>query len=95
MSTPKTLPHHTSDWKGYSIDELRYMRAYTAARIEINRDRLTSRVAAIKKNGLTGAAGTGSMIGKMFSAVGYFDLALMGWKMSRRVLKTFRLFRRK
>ncbi len=94
MSTPKTLPHHTGDWKGYNIDELRYMRAYTAARIEINKDRLSSRAAAIKKNGLTGSEG-GSMVGRLLGAVGYVDLAILGWKLSRRVFKAMRFLRRK
>lgn len=96
MATPKILPHNTDDWKGYTIDELRYMRAYTAARIEISRDRLTSRVAAIKKNGLTGNAGNGSsLFSRVLGALGYVDMALIGWKVFRQVFRTFRIFRRK
>lgn len=94
MSTPKTLPHHTGDWKGYTIDELRYMRAYTAARIEINKDRLKSKAATIKKNGIVGTEG-GSMMSRLLGAVGYVDMAILGWKLSRRVFKTFKILRRK
>ncbi len=95
MPTPKILPHNTDDWKGYTIDELRYMRAYTAARIEISRDRLTSRVSTIKKNGLTGGNGNGgSIVSRMLGAMGYVDMALIGWKVFSQVFRIFRLFRR-
>lgn len=94
MGNPKMLPHNTDEWKGYTIEELRYMRAYTAARIEISRDRLMSRLASAKKNGL-GTPGGNSMISRLLGAIGYVDMALIGWKVFRRVFKTFRLFRRK
>ena len=94
MSQQKILPHRTADWNGYSIDELRYMRAYTAARIEIKRDRLTQRVAALKKGGI-GSQGTGSMTSRLLGAIGYVDMALIGWKISRRLFKTMRILRRK
>ena len=51
MSTPKELPHEKEAWNGYTLDELRYMRAYTAARLEINRDRLRRNFGNVKKLG--------------------------------------------
>ena len=31
-TTTKQLPHEKSEWNGYTLEEIRYMRAYTAAR---------------------------------------------------------------
>lgn len=90
----KTLPHNNSEWNGYTIDELRYMRAYTAARMEISRERLVAKVSSVKKDGIMGA-GKGSVVGRLLGAVGYVDMAILGWKISRRVFKTMKILRRK
>ncbi len=77
------------------MDELRYMRAYTAARMEINRDRLTSRAADVKKHGFMNSSNGGSSIaGRVLGAIGYVDMALIGWRLFRRVFKTVRMLRR-
>ncbi len=86
----KPLPHHSDDWNGYTLDELRYYRAYTAARIEISSDRLKSRVGQVAKNGKKGFAPSG-VIGKLLGAMSYVDLGLIVWKIAA---TSFRLFRR-
>lgn len=48
MSATKILPHEKPEWNGYTLDELRYMRAYTAARLEINRDRMQRNLVNLK-----------------------------------------------
>lgn len=90
MAKQKQLPHNTEEFKGYSMDELRYQRAYSAARLEINRSRLQERYTNLRKNGLR-PAGKAGTIGRLLGAFSYIDLAIVAWKMGS---QTFRLFRR-
>lgn len=94
MTKAKQLPHQSPDWNGYTLDELRYMRAYTAARIEINRDRLTSRIRNVSKEGKKGIAPSG-MIGKVLGAFSYIDMAIIAWKLGSNIFRIFRTFKRK
>jgi len=90
MTNQKQLPHHTVEFKGYTMDELRYQRAYSAARLEINRSRLEERFTNLRKNGLK-PTGTAGALGKLIGAFSYIDLALVAWKIGS---QTFRIFRR-
>ena len=48
------------EWKGYDIDELRYLQAYAQARLEIEKERMLASAqslysgTAIKKSGIMG-----------------------------------------
>lgn len=33
-------PHKVEDWHGYTLDQLRYRRAYVVARIELEKDQI-------------------------------------------------------
>lgn len=94
MASQKALPHHSSDWKGYTMDELRYMRAYTAARIEISRDNLSHRLSTFSKESQNGLMPSG-LIGKIFSAFSFIDIALLTWKVGSQALKVTRFLRRR
>ena len=85
MSTAKELPHEKAEWKGYTLDELRYMRAYTAARIEISRDRL-KKVNPVK---------SGGMLGKVLGTLSYLDIALVTFRLGSKAFKIMRWFKRK
>lgn len=89
MAAPKQLPHTTDEWKGYTLDEIRYARAYTAARMEINRERLMTRGRDIQKHGLKPGVSKG-MLGKMLGAFSYIDIALLAWRAGRKVFKVTR-----
>lgn len=96
MSTVnKKLPHHdpdTAEWKGYTMDELRYARAYTAARIELNKGRLMSRFSQMRKADMQPVMSKG-LIGKVIGAFSYIDLAMLAWKIGKNVFKVSRLMR--
>lgn len=92
-SNNKKLPHNTPDWHGYTLDEIRYMRAYTAARIEINRDRIGARLAELGKTGKRGM-GPKSIAGRIISAFSYIDMAVIAWKVGASALKLFRAVKR-
>lgn len=91
-AVPKKLPHTSEVWDGYTLDELRYMRAYTAARIEINKDRIVRNVSALK-SGPTGK--TEGLLGRMFSTLSYIDIAMLTYKIGSRAFKAVRWLRRK
>lgn len=93
MSTqPKQLPHEKEVWNGYTLDEIRYMRAYTAARIEINRDRLSRNFANIKNVGPTSSSG---LLGKILGTLSYIDIALMTYKVGNKAFRAMRWLKKK
>lgn len=93
MSNTKPLPHHTDNWTGYTLDELRYMRAYTAARIEINSERIHQRLAQISKTGKKGFTPSG-LLGRVMGALSFVDIAILAWKVSSKSFRLFRGFKR-
>lgn len=89
----KEFPHEKPNWKGYDIDELRYLRAYMAARLEINRDRIKRNFSSFKDSG--SVVKTSNLFGKVLGALSYLDVALLAFRIGGKVFKTMRLFRRK
>lgn len=92
MSTTKELPHEKPEWTGYTLDEIRYMRAYTAARIEISRDRLKRNFTGLQK---ANPVRSGGMLGKLLGTLSYLDIALVTFRLGRKALKVMRWVRRK
>ena len=92
MSTPKELPHEKEAWNGYTLDELRYMRAYTAARPEINRDRLRRNFGNVKKLGPASSTG---LLGKVLGTLSYLDIALVTFRIGSKAFKAMRWLKRK
>lgn len=92
MSTAKELPHEKAEWTGYTLDELRYMRAYTAARLEITRDRLQRNVVSLKDYGPVSKNG---MLGKILGTLSYIDIAIITFRIGSKALRTLRFLRGK
>ncbi|MCM1354808.1 MAG: hypothetical protein NC212_00200 [Staphylococcus sp.] len=92
MSATKQLPHEKPEWTGYTLDQIRYMRAYTAARLEINRDRMQRNLANLKNAGPVSKSG---ILGKVLGTLSYLDIALVTFRIGSKALKAMRLFRRK
>lgn len=88
MTQPKPPPHNDKDFQGYTLEELRYMRAFTAARMEINRDHFRqttqSMLHSVKAWAPTGLVG--SILGKM----SYFDMGMLAYKGVSRLFKGVR-----
>ncbi len=93
MNKQKQLPHHTQEFHGYTMDELRYQRAYAAARVEINRQRLEERLHNISKGGVKNVGGT-NLFGKILGAFSYLDLGVMAWKIGSQTFKVIRRLKR-
>ncbi|MBD5300694.1 MAG: hypothetical protein K2M71_04595 [Duncaniella sp.] len=88
----KALPHDKPEWKGYTLDELRYMRAYTMARLEINKEHLQHNVVSMKDYSPVSKSG---MLGKLLGTLSYIDIALLTYRIGSRAFKTVRFFRKK
>ncbi|MDE5665532.1 MAG: hypothetical protein K2I31_06325 [Duncaniella sp.] len=91
-TTTKQLPHEKSEWNGYTLEELRYMRAYTAARIEITRDRLQRNFGNLKDYGPVSKTG---LLGKVLGTLSYIDIAIITYRIGSRALRTLRFLRGK
>lgn len=92
MSATKILPHEKPEWNGYTLDELRYMRAYTAARLEINRDRMQRNLVNLKNAGPVSKSG---ILGKILGTLSYLDIALVTFRIGSKALRAMRLLKRK
>ena len=77
-SKRKALPHETDNWNGYTLDELRYQRAYTAARLEIQRAGLQRNISNFNLIG-SGTNVHGGILGKMFNSLGYIDIGIFAF----------------
>ena len=93
-SKRKTLPHETDGWKGYPLDEIRYLRAYTAARIEIQGEGLKNNVRNLNPLSRGDGSQPGGLFGRIFSALTYIDIAIIAFKVGSKVLHTVRRLRR-
>lgn len=80
------------NWKGYTLEELQYCRAYTAARVEIQRQRITLNIQRLKNGG--GTAIAKSWTGRLLSSFSYFDIGLFAFKMGRNVFKGIKRLKR-
>lgn len=94
MANSKQLPHTTTEWTGYTLDELRYVRAYTAARMELNRERVISCIDGMRKKGFKPGAPKG-LIGKVVGAFGYLDIVLIAWRAGRKLFRVTRAIKGK
>ncbi|MDE6378552.1 MAG: hypothetical protein K2K72_07400, partial [Duncaniella sp.] len=77
----------------YTLEEIRYARAYTAARKEINSERLNARLRSVSEKGFIQGSPT-SLISKLLGAFSYIDIALIAWKFGSRIFKFTRALRR-
>lgn len=78
-------------FKGYTIDELRYMRAYTSARIEMERGKLTQVGQNFMQTG--SLSGQTTWVRRVLNCFSYFDYALIMFKLVSSVM-AFRRVRR-
>ena len=88
----KGLPHRQDDWKGYTLDDLRYRRAYVAARKELEKERLYHNLHNVRKGAVSTAAGTARRVA---SAVPFLDYAMIAWSVGSKAFKLLGKFRKK
>lgn len=83
------------EWRGYTLEELRYQRALAAIRCEIGNEKLKSSVAnvqnGIKSNGLRSVFFSSNVL----SGLKFADYLILGFKLSRLVSKLWKRSSRK
>lgn len=96
-------PHHTAEFKGYDLDELRYQRAVVALKKEFAKEKVMADVADIKKrlpfnkshDSKMGFPMAKGVLGKVFSGLNYVDYFLLGFSVINTGRKVFSFFRKK
>lgn len=77
----------SQEWKGYTLDELRYRRAMALVRREVGRSQLDAAMGELKTrvsdNGIRGFFASNSLLKKMKLT----DYLLLGFKLSNAVYK--------
>lgn len=81
------------EWKGLTLDDIRYRRAINHVRLEIEKERLMSETSQLVGNTTQGFFSS-SMARKLFSGFSYLDYGVLAFQIFRQSRKIFRLFRR-
>lgn len=92
-----------SDFKGYTLDELRYQRAFVALQKEFCKAKLLRSVGSFSKMNpfarkgpsLEAAGKFGPVLSKVMKGFGYLDYVMIGFSVFNSVRKFTSFFRRK
>lgn len=78
-------------WKGYNFDELRYQRALTVIKCEMEKEKLKGVADAVKQGGfpLIGSVNRHSLFNKMLGALDFADYSFLAFKLGRKLHKLF------
>lgn len=74
-----TPPHKVEGWQGYSLQQLRYRRAYVIARLELEKDQLANDIRT-ERASLASPIGLMSGIGSAFKYLNWGMLAFQAFK---------------
>lgn len=88
----KELSPAQEQWSGYTLDELRYRRAVTLARIEVQKEKL--RLGAADMRAGSGPFSSAGIAGKIMGSLNYLDYIILAFKASRLIGRTISSFRR-
>lgn len=83
--------HHDPEWKGYTIDELRYQKAFALARVEIQKEKMAIAASQLKE-GMPGVKAHG-IYGKLLGSLNYLDYVIIAYKLSSKVFSMFKSVR--
>ncbi|MDE6048198.1 MAG: hypothetical protein K2G09_00700 [Paramuribaculum sp.] len=82
MDKKVKLTENHPDWKGYDIDELRYQQAYTEARLEIEKERMSASARSIYSS--TAMTRSGGLIGRILGSLNYVDYAIIAFRIFKK-----------
>ena len=83
-----------TEWPGMTLEELRYQRALTLARIEITKELLMIQGNQMYHGKMSGAAQRRGVLGRMLSTLSIVDYAMLAFKFSRRLASVYRSFKK-
>ncbi len=89
MKTRYNISKPEVEWDGLTLDELRYARALTQARIDISREMLATRANAIF-HGRSNGTGGKTMVGRMLGALNWLDYGLIAVRVGTKLTGIFR-----
>lgn len=83
----KHITTGSSDWKGYSLEELRYARVITLTRIEIEKSKLLDATAATRESlPIIGS----SSVGTLFKSISKIEYFIIAFKLFRKIAPLFK-----
>jgi len=83
-------------WSGYTLDEIRYRRALTLTRIQIEKERINigaRQIYSTKMTNIPGIKGSG-IVSKMMSALTMADYAVIGIRLMRKISSIYKSSKR-
>lgn len=92
MADTKQYPHEHSDWRGYTLDELRFQRAVNLARLEIQKERLAAHIHGVQSS--SGLSGANGWLGRIFNSFSYFEYGILAFRLVKRAISTIRKIRK-
>ena len=81
MSAKKLPPNKVAGWKGYTLDEMRYHRAYLTAKLQIQKEVLAKDAATLKKHWFNPFSG--SFLGHAGTLMDYAGYGLAAYNLFR------------
>ena len=85
-------PHNQEDWQGFTIDQLRYRRAYIGARRELEKERLYHRVNNAGDNARNMVSGT---VSRVATAIPFVRYGMMAFSVGSSIFKVLGKLRKK
>lgn len=83
-----------TDWPGMTLEELRYQRALTIARIEIAKELIMIQGNQLYQGKVAGPTHRRGVFGRMLSTLSVVDYAMLAFKFSRRLASVYRSFKK-
>ena len=97
----ETTAPEQKDFKGYSLEDLRYQRALVALRKDFAKSKMIHNIDKARKHRLGGESGSskiaraGGIAAKLFSGLSYLDYAMLGMSLFSSGRKIYSFFRGK
>lgn len=89
MKTKYNISRPEAEWEGLTLDEIRYARALTCARIEISREMLATRTRSMF-SGSNPATASSTLLGRMLGALNWIDYGLIAMRVASKARQIFR-----
>lgn len=90
---PVSICDESREWKGLTLEDIRYRRAINHVKMEIEKERLMSETSQLVGNTTQGLFSS-SMARKLFSGFSYLNYGVLAFQVFRQFQKVYRLFRR-
>lgn len=84
---------HGGEWKGLSLDELRYQKAFTLARLEIQKEKMLIGMSQLKEE-VPGVNKHG-IFNKILGSLNYLDYGILAYRFSTKIFSMIRAVKRR